>query len=112
VINQAKIMTYENQIKNSTNKIRTTWNVINSEVHKKAIKDNIQTLHIEGKNINNLKIIMEAFNNYFSRIADSIHDQIKEDGTSSKIISPTECLGNYMTYMTKAFITHFQKYKL
>jgi hypothetical protein len=67
---------------------------------------------MEGKNIKNLKIITEAFNNYFSRVADSIHDQIKEDGTSSKIISPTECLGNYMTYMTKAFDSPFPEIQI
>jgi transcriptional/translational regulatory protein YebC/TACO1 len=75
-------MTYENQIRDSTNKIRTTWNIINREVCKKAKKDkkdNIQTLCTEGKNTTNLNIIVEAFNNYFNRIAASIHNQSKEN---------------------------------
>jgi hypothetical protein len=54
----------------------------------------------------------QAFNNYFSRIADTIHNQIKEDGTSSKIISPIECMGNYMTYMEKAFDSPFPKIQI
>jgi hypothetical protein len=37
-IKQVKRMNYENQIRNSTNKIRITWNIIKSEVHKKARK--------------------------------------------------------------------------
>jgi hypothetical protein len=75
VINQAKRMINEKQISDSTNKIRTTWNIINRKVRKKSRKDNIQTLCIEGKNTISLNTIVEAFNNYFSRIADSIHNQ-------------------------------------
>jgi hypothetical protein len=51
VIKQAKRMNYEIQIINSTNKVRTTWNIIKSEVHKKARKDNIQILNIEVKKL-------------------------------------------------------------
>jgi hypothetical protein len=55
VINIAKKMTYEKQIRNSENKVRTTWNLINREVRKKVMKENIQTLSIEGKNYTNFK---------------------------------------------------------
>jgi histidinol dehydrogenase len=112
VIKQAKRMNYENQIRNSTNKIRITWNIIKSEVHKKDGKDNIQTLNIEGKTINNMKTVVEAFNNYFNKIADSIHKQIKEDGTNSKMISPIEQVGNYMTYISNAFGSPFPKLQI
>jgi hypothetical protein len=88
VINQAKRMTYDKQIRNFTNKIRTTWKIIDSEIHKKAKKDNIQILHIEGKNTNNLNIIVDAFNNYFNKIADNFHNRIKQDG-----------VGKYITYV-------------
>jgi hypothetical protein len=50
MINLAKKMTYEKQIRNSKNKARTTWNLINREVCKKVMNENIQTLNIEGKN--------------------------------------------------------------
>jgi hypothetical protein len=44
-----------------------------------------------------------AFNNYFNKIAENIHKQIKGGGTNSKIISLIEQVGNYMTYMSNAF---------
>jgi Notch-like protein len=50
-----------------------------------------------------LNTIVEAFNNYFNRIADSIHNQIKENGTNRNNISSTDYSGNYMTYMSNAF---------
>jgi hypothetical protein len=40
-------MTYDKQVKCS--KVRTTWNITNSEVLKKMKKENIQTLNINGK---------------------------------------------------------------
>ena len=70
-------MSYEEQIWNSNNKIRTTWKIINRELHKKSSKDTIETLCIEGNMINNQHTIVEAFNKYFTTIADSIHDNIK-----------------------------------
>jgi hypothetical protein len=42
-------MACEKQIRNSENKARTTWNLITREVYKKVMKENIQTLNIEGK---------------------------------------------------------------
>jgi hypothetical protein len=54
VINQAKRMSYNQQILNSTNRIRTTWKIINREIHKKVKKDSIQTIWIDGRNTNNL----------------------------------------------------------
>jgi TRAP-type mannitol/chloroaromatic compound transport system substrate-binding protein len=86
-INQAKRMIYKKQVSDSTNKITTTWNTINREVRKKARKDNIQILCTEGKNTTNLNTTVEAFNNYFNRIADSIHNQIKKNGTNRNNIS-------------------------
>ena len=80
-------------------------------MRKKARKDNIQTC-IEGKKTTNLKTIVEAFNNYFNRIANSIHNQIKINGTNIKIISLTDYAGNYMTYMSKAFGSPFPKIQI
>jgi hypothetical protein len=79
VINLAKMMTYEKQIRNSKNKARTTWNLINREVWKKVMKENIQALNIEGKNDTNLNTIVEVFNKYFSGVAGTIYKQIKDN---------------------------------
>jgi hypothetical protein len=94
VINLAKKMTYEKQIRNSKNKVRTTRNLINREVHKKVMTENIQTLNTEGKNNTNLNNIVEVFNKYFSGVADTIHKQIKKNCKNVKTKST-----NYMTYM-------------
>jgi hypothetical protein len=58
-------MAYERQIRNSKNNVRTTWNLINREVRKKVMKENIQTLNIEGKNDTNQNNIVELFYKYF-----------------------------------------------
>jgi hypothetical protein len=92
VINLAKKMTYEKQTRNSKNRVRTTWNLINREVRKKVMKENIQTLNT---NLNN---IVEVCNKYFSEVADTIHKQIKENYKNVKTKS-TNC----MTYMSMAF---------
>jgi hypothetical protein len=95
-------MTHEKQIINSKNKVRTTWNLINGEVCRKVMKENIQTLNIKGKNDTNLNNIVEVFNKYFSGIADTIHKQIKENCKNVKTKST-----NYMTYMSMAFGSTF-----
>ena len=55
---------------------------------------------------------MEAFNNYFNRIANSIHNQIKVNDTNRKIISSTDYAGNYVTYTSKAFGSPFPKIQI
>jgi hypothetical protein len=71
-------------------------------VCKKAIKENIQILNIEGKNYTNLNTIVDVFNKYFSGEADTIHKQIKENCKNVKTKST-----NYMTYMSMAFGSTF-----
>jgi hypothetical protein len=97
VINLAKKMTYDKQIKYSKNKARTTWRIINSEVLKKVNEENIQTPNIEGKKNTNLNAIVETFNKYFSGVAENIHKYIKENGDNDKSKAT-----NYMTYMSDA----------
>jgi hypothetical protein len=70
VIDQAKRMSYNKQILNSTNRIRTTWKIINREIHRKVKKDSIQTVCIDGRNTNNFYNIVEAFNSYFKKTPD------------------------------------------
>jgi hypothetical protein len=51
VINQAKKMSFDKQIKYSKNKVKTTWRIINNKVLKNTDSENIYTLNIEGKKI-------------------------------------------------------------
>jgi hypothetical protein len=66
------------------------------------MKENIQTLNIDGKNYTNLNNIVEVFNKYFSGVADTIHKQIQENCKNVKTKST-----NYMTYMSMAFGSTF-----
>ena len=95
-------MNYMKQISKSKNKIRATWNVINSELHKQVKKENIQILNNEGKNGMNLNTVVEDFNKYFSGVADTIHKYIKNN-----CINPKTKSNNYMTYMSMAFESPF-----
>jgi hypothetical protein len=109
VVNQAKRITYEKQLRDSKNITKTTWNIINTEVCKKArkSKDNINALCIQGKRTTNLKTIVDAFNNYFIKIADNIHSQRKENDTNTTNLPSLNKSENYMSYMSKAFGSPF-----
>jgi hypothetical protein len=109
VINQAKRMSYNKQILNSTNRIRTTWKIINREIHKKVKKDAIQTIFIDGRSTNNLYNIVEAFNSYFKKLADNIHSKIK---ANSEPMSSADNGGDYMACMDKAFGSPFPKIQI
>jgi hypothetical protein len=52
---------------------------------------------------------VEAFNNYYNTIADSIHNKIK---ANNKIRLSTMNGINYMTYMSKAFGSPFPKIQI
>jgi hypothetical protein len=102
-------MSYNKQILNSTNRIRTTWKIINREIHKKVKKESIQTICIDGRNTNNLYNIVEAFNSYFKKIAGNIHNKIK---ANSKPMSSTDNGEDYMACIGKAFGSPFPKIQI
>jgi hypothetical protein len=108
-------MTYEKLIKDSTNKSRITWNIINSDLGKRAhqpSKDNIQTLSTEGKKITNLNIIVEVFNSHFIRVADSILKKSKDNPINSNNAVPSDYVGNHITYMAKSFDSSFPEIQI
>jgi hypothetical protein len=111
VVNQAKRITYEKRVRDSKNITKATWNIINTEICKKArkTKDNIKALCIQGKRTTNLNTIVDAFNNYFIKIADNIHSKrIEKDMNSTHLLS-TNKSENYMSYMSKVFDSPFPR---
>jgi hypothetical protein len=72
VSKEAKKGYYDNQIKNSTNKNKTTWNIVNKEKHRKVNSTNIKSLNTDGITTNNQQPIVETFNNCFISIAENI----------------------------------------
>jgi len=57
VIKEAKKHHYDNQIKNSTNKNKTTWDIANKETHRKTHSTNIKFLNIDGISTDNQHLL-------------------------------------------------------
>jgi hypothetical protein len=53
IIQNAERLHYSNQINNANNKIKNTWEIINSETQRKTSYGEIQSLTIGNKSINN-----------------------------------------------------------
>jgi hypothetical protein len=70
VIKEAKKYTYNNQINKSTNKIKTTWNIIKKETNR----------HKKLKSVTNYDNSPEAFNNYFLTVSENIIKNIRSNG--------------------------------
>jgi hypothetical protein len=72
-------MTHNNRILKSTNKSKTTWNIINELLGKQHSTNDIQNLTTEGSNLTKQYDIAEAFNKYFSSIIDKKNINILEN---------------------------------
>jgi hypothetical protein len=67
VIKEAKKYTYNNQINNLTNKIKTTWNIIKTETNR----------HTRFTAMTNYYNSPEVFNNYFLTKSENIIENIR-----------------------------------
>jgi hypothetical protein len=67
VMKEAKELTYDNQINKSTNKIKTTWNIIKMETNR----------HKRSTAMTNCHNPPEVFNNYFLTISENIIKNIR-----------------------------------
>jgi hypothetical protein len=66
VTKEAKILQYKKkQISTSYNKTRIIWNIVKSETGKKNGTEEISSLNINGKLIQNQLTIANCFNDYF-----------------------------------------------
>jgi gas vesicle protein len=83
VITEAKRSKYNNQIINSTNKMKTTWNIIKSETNRQ--KDHTVNIYENSS---------DAFNDYFSSVVEKIMQSIRQNETesSSDNIKPVQYL--------------------
>jgi hypothetical protein len=71
VITEAKRAKYNNQIINSTNKMKTTWNIIKSETNR------LKRSHINYENSS------DSFNDHFLSIAERIIQSVRHSDTES-----------------------------
>jgi hypothetical protein len=69
VIKEANKYHYNNQIYKSTNKIKTTWNIIKKETNRYKRLTDLTDYHNSP----------EAFNNYFSTISENIIKNIRSN---------------------------------
>jgi hypothetical protein len=52
--------------------VKTTWDPVNKETHRKTHRTNIKFLNIDGITAVNQQLIAETFNNYFTSVAENI----------------------------------------
>jgi hypothetical protein len=85
VIKEAKKMNYNRKILKSSNKNKTTWDIIKLETGKQSYNGDIQSLDIGGKPSYDQQAIPDSFNNYFSSIVETIHKKniYNKTGTSN-----------------------------
>ena len=62
-------MYYDKLISKSTNKTKTTWNIIKETINKKNSQNKITSMKINIKLINDPDVIANSFNSYFSSVA-------------------------------------------
>jgi hypothetical protein len=71
VIREAKRQHYNRQVLNSSNKIRTVWDITKSITEKLAKVDSIQELKVNGEVISNSQNIADFLNKFFLSIVDN-----------------------------------------
>jgi len=65
---------YSTQITTSENKTKTTWNIVKSITSKKTVCEEVHSLRVDGKIINNHLHISNFFNDYFLSAAERVNN--------------------------------------
>jgi hypothetical protein len=53
---------------NTKNKIKTSWGIVKDATNTRIANNSVPSINIEGKPCNNVQIIAETINNYFSAL--------------------------------------------
>jgi len=103
VIKEAKRLSYNSRTLKS-NKVKTTWNIINDLLGKQRSTNSILKLSTEGSLLTNPNDIAEAFNTYFSSII-SIRNRNNLENTRNNTASTYSYLdlGNWNRYSPMFF---------
>jgi hypothetical protein len=103
-------MTYNNRILKSTNKSKTTWNIVNELLGKQHSTNDIQNLTTEGSQLTKQHDIAEAFNKYFSSVTDkkisNILENLGQKSSSSYSYLDLDNGNHYPPMVFKSFSTH------
>jgi hypothetical protein len=79
VIQAAKKMYNDKLIQKSKNRIKTTWGIIKGVTGDKNRQDTINSLQVNGNMLHDSQEIANGFNEYFSSVADTIINNIRND---------------------------------
>jgi hypothetical protein len=86
-------MNYEEQIKKSKNRTKTTWNIVKSMTGRKPHHKAIPNFNVLDKSHTNTKMIAESFNKYFLSIAETITKRTFNNSDISNICNKAnKCL--------------------
>ncbi|GFG38826.1 hypothetical protein Cfor_11239 [Coptotermes formosanus] len=80
VIREAKKQHYSRLIAQSNNKIKTTWNIIKKETGKVHPAEQIPSLLVDNKKLNDPKSVANAFKNFFLNITENLDINHKGKG--------------------------------
>ena len=109
MISAAKHMYYNEVIRNSENKIKSTWKIINEEKGKTRSRPIIQFLKTNNNIVNNQKVMANIFNNYFLPVADLLNKVNKRD---DKNTNPLHYLQNFTNKPNKMVWKYATMYEL
>ena len=56
----------------STNTLKTTWNIVRTAMNKQTTTNNATTINISNTLVTNPVTIADAFNDYFSSVAENL----------------------------------------
>lgn len=93
VINLSKQKYFGSQIENSNNKIKSTWNVIKTNIQKKPprTKENLELQkNNNNENISDPKQVADAFANFYETIAEKLTDNIKSKKTHTEFLNKVQ----------------------
>jgi hypothetical protein len=83
IIKLAKKLHYNNLIVNSTNKTKTTWDVIRSVTNSKSDKNVISSVSTDGKEYDNPQTMASIFNTHFIMPSNQTHYNIPTNVSNS-----------------------------
>jgi hypothetical protein len=107
VIKEAKHLNYKRQTSNSSNKMKTTWNIVKTLTARNFSDDNIHCLNVPGTIIRDNQAIADTFNKYFSSITDNI---ISDRNMISSNTSKNS--NNLVNYLFQVYKRPFHKVKI
>jgi len=96
----AKKMHYNNLIVKSSNKPKTTWNIVRTITYNRITNNNITTLNVKNKLSNNPLTIVNAFNKYFISVAENLIKKNFSEKNASDYIDPLTHLQQYFRHFS------------